>query len=103
VTGPEGSTAATPGDSAIRHDTGDQRFSTVVDGEKGFVAYERDGAVLTITHTVVPPAIGGRGIAGRLVRAVLDFARGDGLKVRPRCSYADDWMRRHPDYDTLRA
>ena len=79
--GQEGNAAAT---TEIRHDAGDRRFSTIVEGQKAFIE------------------IGGRGIAGQLVRAALEFARGQGLKVRPECSYADAWMRKHPDYDTLR-
>lgn len=87
---------------AIRHDVDDGRFSVVVDGHKGFVEYERVDGILVITHTIVPSEIGRRGIAGELVRAALDFARARGLKVRPRCSYADAWMGRHPEYQDLR-
>jgi predicted GNAT family acetyltransferase len=94
--GPEAATA-------IRHDADDRRFSTIVDRHKAFVEYERVDDVLVVTHTWVPKEIGGRGIAGQLVRAALDFARDQDLKVRPECTYADAWMRRHPDYDALRA
>jgi len=89
--------------TVIRHDADDRRFSTIVDRTKAFVEYERVDDVLVVTHTWVPKEIGGRGIAGQLVRAALDFAREQGLKVRPQCSYADAWMQRHPDYDALRA
>ena len=65
--------------------------------------YIEDEGRLTITHTIVPPEIGGRGIAGELVRAALAYARDAGLKVDPQCSYADAWMRRHPEFDVLRA
>ena len=58
---------------------------------------------MVITHTVVPPAIGGRGIAGDLVRSAVEHAKTAGLKVDPRCSYADGWMRKHSEYDALRA
>ncbi|MES2858650.1 MAG: GNAT family N-acetyltransferase [Pseudomonadota bacterium] len=74
-----------------------------VDGTQGYVEYEEANGVMTITHTIVPAAIGGRGIAGQLVQAALDHARGAGLKVVPSCSYADDWMRKHPEYQDLRA
>ena len=87
----------------IAHDQASHRFSTEVDGQTGYVEYERAGEVMTITHTIVPPAIGGRGIAGHLVQAALAHAREAGLKVDPRCSYADAWMRRHPEFDGLRA
>ena len=87
----------------IRHDTAAQRFVTVVDEVQAHLDYKLAGGVLAITHTIVPPAIGGRGIAGRLVEAALAHAREAGLKVDPQCSYAGAWMRRHPEFDGLRA
>lgn len=89
--------------TVIRHDADDRRFSTIVDRHKAFVEYERVDDVLVVTHTWVPKEIGGRGIAGQLVQAALDFAREQGLRVRPECTYADAWMRKRPDYDALRA
>ena len=90
-------------DSNITHDAAQQRFNTIVDGISGHVEYELSEGVMTITHTVVPSEIGGRGIAGALVKAALEHARSEGLKVAPQCSYADAWMRKHPDYEGLRA
>ena len=87
----------------IAHDPASHRFTTEVDGQAAYLEYERAGEVMVITHTIVPPAIGGRGIAGDLVRTALELARTEGLKVDPRCSYADGWMRKHPEYDALRA
>lgn len=90
-------------DNPIKHDANAYRFNTVVDGVTGYVEYGLSGDVMTITHTIVPPAIGGRGIAGALVKAALEHARGEGWKVVAQCSYADDWIRKHPDYEGLRA
>ena len=87
----------------IAHDQERRRFSTLVEGVEGRVDYTREGDVLTITHTYVPTLIGGRGIAGQLVQAAMDYARAEGLRVDPRCSYAADWMRRHQEYAGLRA
>lgn len=87
----------------IRHQPASSRFTTNVDGHDGFVEYTESSGVLTITHTVVPSAIGGRGIAGQLVRAALEHARASGLKVAPRCSYAADYVQRHPEYADLLA
>ena len=87
----------------VQHAPGDQRFNIEADGQTGYVEYELADQVMTITHTVVPSAIGGRGIAGALVQAALDHARGAGLKVVPTCSYADAWMTKHPEYEDLRA
>jgi predicted GNAT family acetyltransferase len=87
----------------IAHDPTQRRFTIEVEGQAGYLEYERAGDMMIITHTIVPPAIGGRGIAGQLVQAALANAREAGLKVDPQCSYAEAWMRRHPEFEPLRA
>lgn len=87
---------------SILHDAPARRFHTTVEGHDAYVEYALDGDVMVITRTVVPDAIGGRGIAGELVKTSLDHARQVGLKVDQVCSYADAWIDRHPDYADLR-
>ena len=89
--------------SDIRHDAAHHRFVTDVDGHTAYVEYEPGASAIAITHTIVPPEIGGRGIASQLVRAALLHARNEGLRVDPICSYADAWMRKHPEFDAIRA
>ena len=72
-------------------------FQAVVDGQRCVVDYRLSGSLLTITHTFVPPAVEGRGIAAQLTQAVLDHARAQQLKVAPMCSYARAYMRRRPE------
>jgi predicted GNAT family acetyltransferase len=90
-------------DATIRHDTQRQRFDTEAEGHAAHLEYRLKGNVLVIAHTEVPEAIGGRGIAGKLVRAAVEYARDAGLKVAPVCSYSSEWMDRHPEYADLRA
>ncbi|MEO6234919.1 MAG: GNAT family N-acetyltransferase [Thermomonas sp.] len=90
-------------DNLIKHDVKTHRFNTVVDDVTGYVEYDLAGDVMIVTHTIVPSEIGGRGIAGALVKAALEHARAEGWKVVPQCSYADAWMRKNPDYEGLRA
>ncbi|KGQ20458.1 Acetyltransferase-like protein [Lysobacter dokdonensis DS-58] len=91
----------------IRHDAdagpGTQgRFSVTVDDVEAELVYGRDSAgQVTILHTGVPQAIGGRGVAGELVRAALDWVRAQGLKVHTACSYSRAWVARHPEYSSL--
>jgi uncharacterized protein len=80
----------------IEHDPASHRFSTVVDGERAVLDYVLDRSTMTITHTGVPPPIAGRGIAGELMRSALAQARSEGWKVAPACSYAADYMAKHP-------
>jgi uncharacterized protein len=81
--------------SAISHDQNAHRFTTEVDGCRAELDYTVAGRVMTITHTRVPAAIGGRGIAAELMRAALQVARESGWSVDPACSYAAAYMRRH--------
>lgn len=99
----ENTQAPAAGDPEIHHDPVGHRFSTTVDGQTGQVDYRSDGGVMTITHTLVPPPIRGRGIAGRLVATALDHARGEGLSVVPSCSYAAAYIDKHPGYADLLA
>ena len=56
----------------VRHDTAACQFIADVEGRRAVLDYTICGDVMTITHTGVPAAIGGRGIAGELVRARLE-------------------------------
>jgi uncharacterized protein len=81
----------------INHDQAAHQFVTEVDGNHAHLDYTLDGRVMTITHTKVPPAIGGRGIAAELMAAALSAARAAGWTVIAACSYASAYMARHPD------
>ena len=85
----------------IRHDRQAFRFETVVDGQSCELDYRLEGERMVITHTGVPAAVGGRGIGGRLVEAAFAAAREAGWRVEPRCSYAAEWARRHPEVHGL--
>ena len=87
--------------SAIHHDDARLRFSTALDGHEAELIYRLQHGALVIDHTGVPPAIGGRGVAGDLVKAALDYARAQGLRVVPACSYSAAYVQRHPEYADL--
>ena len=90
-----------PSVPSIEHDAAANRFQTMADGQRAVLDYELDDAVMVITHTGVPEAIGGRGIAAALTRFALDHARATGWKVIPACAYAAAFMQRHGEYADL--
>ena len=90
-------------DITVIHNESRQRFEATVDGQLCVCDYQLRGDVMWMTHTGVPPAVGGRGIAAELVRVALDWAAQKGFKVEPSCSYVDVYMRRHPETQALRA
>lgn len=63
---------------------------------------ERDG-VHYAEHTLVPPAIGGRGVAGRLVEAMVADAREHQFRIGPVCSYVVAAFRKHPEWADVKA
>jgi predicted GNAT family acetyltransferase len=81
--------------TAVKHDPAAHRFSTEVDGQLALLDYTLVDDVMTITHTRVPAAIRGRGIAAELMRAALQAARESPWKVVPACSYAAAYLRKY--------
>ena len=84
-------------DLPINHDAVRHRFNTEVEGHAAELDYELDGTVMRITHTGVPAAIGGRGIAAALMKAALAHAEASGWTVIPACTYASSYMLKHPE------
>lgn len=80
-----------------------QRFEAVVAGGIAHVDYQMAGKVMHLVHTEVPAEAAGGGVAGKLVRAALDHAAANGLKVFPTCTYVRAYMQRHPQTHALLA
>ena len=62
-----------------------------------------DGGVRIADHTLVPTEIGGKGVAARLVAALIADARAQGFRVVPACSYVAAAFARHPEWSDLKA
>jgi uncharacterized protein len=61
------------------------------------------GGARVAEHTIVPPELGGKGIGGRLVAAMIDDARAEGFKIVPECSFVAAAFERHPEWIDLLA
>lgn len=95
-------------EASVQHDPAAHRFYLDIEGQRCVIDYRldaediEDGArIMDLTHTGVPTALGGRGLAGRLVEAALAHAREHKLKVRPTCSYVAAYIQRHPEHASL--
>ena len=71
--------------------------------EIGRLTWVQHGAVRAAEHTLVPTTIGGRGVAMRLVEALVEDARAQQFRIDPVCSYVAKAFERHPDWADLRA
>jgi len=86
---------------SVSHNQAGQCFEAMVDGHRCVVDYILRDGVMTVTHTGVPDAVGGRGIAAELTQFVLDAATRAGWQLIPACSYTAAYVRRHPEYSNL--
>lgn len=90
-----------PDEGAVRDDPEAGRFEVTVDGKTAWLEYARGPHRLVLLHTEVPPALEGRGLAGRLARHAFERARQEGLEVVPECPFQRSWLERHPEYHDL--
>jgi predicted GNAT family acetyltransferase len=88
-------------DIVVENNESAKRFEAHVNGHVAFLQYHysKDGIVLA--HTEVPPALEGRGLAGKLARTALDYAQAHKLRVIPLCSFVASYIRKHPEYQSL--
>ena len=59
----------------VKQDEAARRFEVALGDEKAVLNYSLRGGALVITHTGVPPAWEGRGIADGVTGAALEYAR----------------------------
>jgi hypothetical protein len=92
-----------PSPIEVRHNEPEHRFEVELEGQLSVADYELEGGRMIFTHTYTPPAQRGRGIAEKLVRAGLEYARAGNYKVVPACSYVAIFIERHREYQPLLA
>ncbi len=81
-----------------------QRYEARRDGELvGWLTYTHAGRRIVLSHTEVPAAHEGEGVASTLVLEVLDGIRDadEPMEVVPVCPFVAQWLLRHPEYAPL--
>ena len=74
-------------------------------GRHAIMTYHKDGNKhIVVNHTRVAQEARGQGLARKLYRAMVDYARAHDLKVTPACSYVVRMLERFPeDRDILQS
>ncbi len=68
------------------------------------MTYMRNGPdTMVVDHTEVDEKLGGQGIGKQLVAAAVDFARKNGLKIKPLCPYTKKVIDETPEYQDVLA
>jgi predicted GNAT family acetyltransferase len=83
-------------DVNVVHNPEAGRFEVHLDGHLAFLQYDRTGKEVTIVHTEVPKALGGRGLGTLLAKAATDWGRSQsGVQLVVLCPFVREYMRKH--------
>jgi len=88
-------------DVTVTHNEEAHRFEAGIGGLRAFISYSRFPGRIVYTHTEVPQPLEGQGMAAKLARVALDFARVNDLRVVSLCPYVSSLIRKHPEYQDL--
>jgi predicted GNAT family acetyltransferase len=85
----------------VIHENEDKRFVINLEGNEVYVEYKMAGNEINLYHTFTDPALRGKGLAAQVVRAALEFAKKNNLKVIPTCSYVQAFIAKNDGYKEL--
>jgi predicted GNAT family acetyltransferase len=85
----------------VIHENEDKRFVINLEGNEVYVEYTMTGSEINLYHTFTDPALRGKGLAAQVVRAALEFAKENNLKVVPTCSYVHAFITKNKEYQEL--
>jgi predicted GNAT family acetyltransferase len=71
------------------------------DGKLAQLIYRMEGDRIIMVHTEVPDEFGGRGIAGKMAHAALEYAKAQQYSVVAQCPYVKAYIERHPEYQSI--
>ena len=86
----------------IIHNGERKGFFTGSNGTEAEITYrEKPNGTLVYNHTYVPAELRGKGVAGKLTRFAMEWAREHGRKVRATCPYIVSFLENHPEYEDI--
>ena len=84
----------------VQHDQDGQIFTLDTDGHRAYLKYYiLSPDTVDLASTVVPPELGGRGVAKVLADAAFSWAVDNKLKMKLSCWYLSGYLKRHPKED----
>jgi hypothetical protein len=87
--------------SEVINDKQGSRFVLNVDGHEVYLLYAEDKETLDLYSTYTPTQLRGKGLAAKVVKVSLEYARAKKLKVIPNCWYVRKFIKKNSEYADL--
>jgi len=83
------------------HNTDECKYEYHIDGHIAYITYDDQNGNMHLTHTIVPDALAGKGLARELLEDVLSEIEKAGKKAVAQCSYIVKYQEKHPEKSDL--
>lgn len=78
-----------------------KQYEFHVDGAVARIEYIKANNKIFLTHTEVPVALEGQGIASAIVKQVLEEAQKNDWTLVPMCPFVAGYIQQHPEWRSL--
>jgi len=86
----------------VTHDIERKQFYLEFEGKRAFMDYkEIDEKLLEYHRTFVPRALRKQGLASLVVYAALEYARNNGIRIIPACSFVKHFIETHKGFQDV--
>jgi predicted GNAT family acetyltransferase len=79
------------------HNADECKYEYHIDGHIAYITYDDQEGNMHLTHTIVPDALAGKGLAKILLEDVLGEIEKAGKKAVAQCSYIVKYQEKNPD------
>ena len=87
---------------AFRRNQSKSRFELTVDNHIAFIDYViHKDTIMTLIHTEVPEAVGGKGVGKTIVENTLNYLKNNKYLVVPKCPFIEKYIKRNPQWQSI--
>ena len=79
------------------HNEPECKYEYHIDGHIAYITYDDQDGNMHLTHTIVPDALAGKGLAKMLLEDVLEQIKNDNKKAVAQCSYIVKYQEKNPE------
>ncbi len=83
------------------HNEAECKYEYHIDGHIAYITYDDQDGNMHLTHTIVPDALAGKGLAKELLEDVLAEIDKNGKKAVAQCSYVVKYQEKNPECTTF--